>query len=66
MIKTIKEGKLPEEQELKGKCHNCNCEIQCQQKDTNYQSGSRNEAWYQVKCPTPGCGHSIIVDWISR
>ena len=55
---TLKEGKLPSERLIRGKCTLCRAEVQWKQSEGQVQS-HRNEDYWLINCPTPKCGHQI-------
>lgn len=60
-MKITKEGQLPGKQVLHGKCNSCKTEFECLAEETKFNSGSRNETWYEVKCPLSGCNNMVYI-----
>ena len=57
-MEILKEGKLPSERLIRGKCTLCRAEVQWKQSEGQVQS-HRNEDYWFINCPTPKCGRQI-------
>lgn len=62
-VEVTKPGKLPQPVRLEGRCSRCGCEVKCEEKDTKIVPTDYMADERQVKCPTPGCGGKITVDF---
>jgi hypothetical protein len=54
-MKILKEGKLPEEQEVDFICSHCKCEFVTLAKECVMKSCWKDGTWYEHACPTEGC-----------
>lgn len=62
-MKIIKPGVLPN-RVLTGKCRNCKCEVEAHEKECKEiqsDNGGWGSIYYQIECPTVGCGEKITV-----
>lgn len=60
-MKIIEEGKLPGKQVLKGKCSNCKTRFECLVEEAKHRTDCRNESWFEITCPLPGCNHLVFI-----
>lgn len=65
-MEITKQGQLPKDKVLSGKCGNCKTEFTCtageatqhESKDQRGECGGYN---YTVKCPLVGCGYTVTI-----
>jgi len=63
-IKIVEEGVLPNQNPLKGECHDCGCKIEVNKemcKLVRYDYGGDYGANWEIKCPTAGCSVTIRI-----
>lgn len=60
-VTVIREGFLPDNQRMGGRCHYCKTEVECLASDTRQQEDGRNGTDHYVRCPLAGCGRDILV-----
>lgn len=61
----LKEGRLPSERRIQGTCGTCRAEVQWKQSEGKMET-HRNEDFWFLDCPTPGCGRQISGDPIKN
>ena len=58
----LKVGKLPGNENFRGKCTHCGCEVQCTKAETRASRDERDHGILFVDCPTEGCLKAISVE----
>lgn len=66
MVRIIKRGTLPEEQEYQFECDHCHTIFVCQKSELRYSSSPKNESYYIIKCPVCKLDKYIDDDILSR
>lgn len=61
-IEVVVPGQLPAEKKMGGKCQYCGCVVRCLQGDARFWNNpERRDSWFEVTCPTDGCGKRVTV-----
>lgn len=60
-MEIIEEGRLPEDKVYEGRCYHCNTRARFKRSEGKLVYDQRDGDYVEVKCPLPGCNHTIKV-----
>ena len=58
-MKTIKQGRLPSEDIMRGACFHCKAEYEAKKGELKYVADQRDGDYYTAKCITDGCHETV-------
>jgi len=60
-VEVVVPGQIPGQNKMGGKCQWCGCVVKCLEDDAKFEADRLGGSWYEVPCPTIGCGRRITV-----